>query len=127
MINKAPSCPLASSWYYFIFKDTTDPHPQAPTKPTKIQVQLALHILYQQFKQHGSKILGGKNSRKQSLSLLHSGNYLHRDGEDGGSIPGSERSPGGRHGNPLQYSYLRNPQDREAFQTMVQRIIRSQT
>ena len=25
------------------------------------------------------------------------------------SIPGLERSPGGRHGNPLQYSYLENP------------------
>ena len=26
-----------------------------------------------------------------------------------GSIPGSGRSPGGRHGNPLQYSHLENP------------------
>ena len=26
-----------------------------------------------------------------------------------GLIPGSERSPGGRHGNPLQYSCLENP------------------
>ena len=25
------------------------------------------------------------------------------------SIPGSGRSPGGGHGNPLQYSYLKNP------------------
>ena len=29
-----------------------------------------------------------------------------------GSIPGSERSPGGRSGNPLQYSCLENPMDR---------------
>ena len=28
---------------------------------------------------------------------------------DLGSIPGLERSPGGRHGNPLQYSCLENP------------------
>ena len=28
---------------------------------------------------------------------------------DLGSIPGLERSPGGRHGNPLQYSYVENP------------------
>ena len=28
---------------------------------------------------------------------------------DLGSIPGLERSPGGRHGNPLQCSYLENP------------------
>ena len=29
-----------------------------------------------------------------------------------GSIPGSGRSPGGVHGNPLQYSYLGNLMDR---------------
>ena len=29
--------------------------------------------------------------------------------EDLGSIPGSGRSPGGEHGNPLQYSCLENP------------------
>ena len=28
---------------------------------------------------------------------------------DLGSIPGLERSPGGGHGNPLQYSCLENP------------------
>ena len=27
-------------------------------------------------------------------------------------IPGSEDSPGGGHGNPLQYSCLENPMDR---------------
>ena len=27
-------------------------------------------------------------------------------------IPGSERSPGGGHGNPLQYSCLEDPMDR---------------
>ena len=29
--------------------------------------------------------------------------------EDLGSIPGWGRSPGGRHGNPIQYSCLANP------------------
>jgi len=29
-------------------------------------------------------------------------------------IPGLERSPGGGHGNPLQYSCLENPMDRGA-------------
>ena len=28
-------------------------------------------------------------------------------------IPGSRRSPGGGHGNPLQYSSLENPMDKE--------------
>ena len=34
-------------------------------------------------------------------------------------IPGSGRSPRGGHGNPLQYSCLENPMDREAWQAMV--------
>ena len=34
---------------------------------------------------------------------------------DAGSIPGSGRSPGGGHGNLLQYSCLENPMDRAAW------------
>ena len=37
------------------------------------------------------------------------------DIRDTGSIPGPGRSPGGGHGNPLQYSYLKNPMDRGAW------------
>ena len=33
------------------------------------------------------------------------------DIRDADSIPGSGRSPGGGHGNPLQHSYLENPMD----------------
>ena len=35
------------------------------------------------------------------------------DIRDVGSIPGSGRCPGGGHGNPLQYSCLENPMDKE--------------
>ena len=34
------------------------------------------------------------------------------DKRGAGLIPGLGRSPGGGHGNPLQYSYLENPMDR---------------
>ena len=34
---------------------------------------------------------------------------------DLGSIPGSGRSPGEGHGNPLQYSCLENPMDGESY------------
>ena len=44
-----------------------------------------------------------------------------------GSIPGSERSPGGRHGNPLQYSCQKNPMDRGAWQATVHSIAESYT
>ena len=46
---------------------------------------------------------------------------------DAGSIPGSGRSPGGEHGNPLQYSYLENPVDTGAWWATVHRVIKSQT
>ena len=38
---------------------------------------------------------------------------------DMGSIPGLGRSPGEGNGNLLQYSCLRNPMDREAWQVIV--------
>ena len=41
------------------------------------------------------------------------------DVRDTGLIPGSVRSPGGGHGNPLQYSCLENPMDRAAWQDTV--------
>ena len=38
------------------------------------------------------------------------------------SIPGSGRSPGGGHGNPLQYSCLENPMDRGTWWVAVHRV-----
>ena len=37
------------------------------------------------------------------------------------------RSPGGEHGNPLQYSCLENPMDRGAWWATVLRVAKSQT
>ena len=37
-------------------------------------------------------------------------------------LPGSRRSPGGGHSNPLQYSCLENPMDRGAWQAAVHRL-----
>ena len=48
---------------------------------------------------------GGSDDKKSACS-----------GEDLGSTPGLGRSPGGRHGNSLQYSCLENPKDRGACQ-----------
>ena len=49
------------------------------------------------------------------------------DKRDMGSILGLGRSPGGGNGNPLQYSCLKNPMDRECWQATVQRDAKSQT
>ena len=44
-----------------------------------------------------------------------------------GSIPGSGRSPGAGHGNPLQYSRLGNPMDTGAWQATVPGVTKSRT
>ena len=59
------------------------------------------------------------------------------DGSDGkesicnvgdlGLIPRLEKSPGGGHGNPLQYSCLENPMDREAWWATVHGVTESGT
>ena len=49
------------------------------------------------------------------------------DVRDTGSIPVLGRSPGGGHGNPLQYSCLENPRDRGAWRATVHGVTKSQT
>ena len=46
---------------------------------------------------------------------------------DAGSIPRWRRSPGGRHGSPLQDSCLENPTDRGAWHATVHGVTQSQT
>ena len=47
------------------------------------------------------------------------------DIRDGCSFPGWGRSPGGGHGNPLQYSRLEDPVDRGVWRTTVHRVAES--
>ena len=49
------------------------------------------------------------------------------DTGDLGLISGLGRSPGGGHGNPLQYSCWENPMNREAWQAMVHGVTKSWT
>ena len=48
-----------------------------------------------------------------------------QDLRDLGSSPGLGRSPGWRHGNPLQYSCLENPMGRGAWKATVHRVTKS--
>ena len=71
---------------------------------------------------------------KLSCSLVYSGLPFGSDGDDSacnardlGSIPGSGRSPGEGRGNPLQYSCLGNPMDREAWWATVHGAAKSGT
>ena len=49
------------------------------------------------------------------------------DIRDACSIPGSGRSPGGEHGNPLQYSCLGNPMNTGAWWATIHRVTKSWT
>ena len=49
------------------------------------------------------------------------------DLRDAGVTPGSRRSPGGGHGNPLQYSCLENSTDRGAWWATVHKVTKSWT
>ena len=47
------------------------------------------------------------------------------DLRDVDSVPGLGRYPGGRNGNPLQYSCLENPMDRGVWQAAVSEVAES--
>ena len=47
------------------------------------------------------------------------------DVRDTGLFPGLGKSPGGGHGNPLQFSCLENPMDRGTWRATVYRIANS--
>ena len=75
-----------------------------------------------------------------SISLSVNGNDNHNTGDlvvknlsayagdtrDRGSVPGLARSSGGGNGNPLQYSCLENPMDREAWWAIAHGVTKSQ-
>ena len=65
-------------------------------------------------------VFSNRKSRTFPTALVVK-NLLANAGDirDAGQIPGWGRSPGGRHGNPLQYSYLENPMDTAAWWAVV--------
>ena len=75
------------------------------------------------------RLKGGREEESFILCLNLNRNYPFPGGSEGkesackvgdlGLIPGSGRSPGGRNGNPLQYSCLENPMDRGAWRATV--------
>ena len=61
------------------------------------------------------------------MALVVKNPLANAGGGDAGLIPGSGSSPGGGHGNPLQYSCLENPMDRGALWATVHGVAKSQT
>ena len=68
-----------------------------------------------------------ERERERECSWWLSGEEPTADAEDVGSIPGSGRSPVVGNGNPLQYSCMGNPMDREAWWAIVHGVTESQT
>ena len=56
-----------------------------------------------------------KRWASQAVLVVKNPRVNAADIREAGSIPGSGRSPGRLHGNPLQYSCLENPTDRGAW------------
>ena len=61
--------------------------------------------------------------------LVRDKESAHSTGDtgDAGLIPGSGRSPGGGHGDSLQYSHLEKPIDRRAWRAAVHGVAQSRT
>ena len=70
----------------------------------------------------GKKVTGWTS---QGVLMVNNPPTKAGDLTDIDSIPGSGRSPGGGHSNPLQYSCLENPMDRGAWQATVHRVAKS--
>ena len=73
----------------------------------------------------GLQSMGSHRVRHDWSDLAAAANT--EDIRDNSLIHRSERSPGGRHDNPLQDSCLENPTDKGASQATVHRVAKSQT
>ena len=63
----------------------------------------------------GFKRFGADQGKLRASQVVKNLPASARDTGDLGSSPGSGKSPGGGHGNALQYSYLENPMERRAW------------
>ena len=72
------------------------------------------------------KSMGGLGAA-QAVHMVKNPSLSAGDIRDVGSVPGSGRSPGGGHGNPLQYYCLENPMERGAWWTAGHGIAESGT
>ena len=75
-------------------------------------------------KVHQESHLMGREGRRQSKGFPCSSVTKESACSTGDpdSIPGLGRSPGEGNGNPLQYSYLENPMDREVWRATAHRV-----
>ena len=106
-----------------------DPARDASSSPCFIGTKASAEVREFLTAQDGSEDESPKRNPTQSKVVLVVKNPPVNAGDirDLDSIPGSRRSPGGGHGNPLQCSCLENPMDKGACQAIVHRVAKSQT
>ena len=85
-------------------------------------LQYCFHSLIQLFVEHLLCAMGFPDGASGKETTANA-----EEIRDVGSIPGLGRSPGGGHGNPLWYSCLENPMDREVWWATVHSVTKSQT
>ena len=83
-----------------------------------------MKIAYEQKGLQVFKMLLGRNECFPGGSVVKN---LQTNAGDTGLIPGSGRSPGEGNDNPLQFSLLENPMDKEAWQATVHGVAKSRT
>ena len=99
-----------------------------PPLGTRSFPELPVQPLTQQGSRDGERRAGRKGLSEafQAVLVVKNPPANARDVGDVGSIHGLGRSPGGGHGNPLQYSCLENPMDTGAWWSVVHRVAKSQ-
>ena len=73
------------------------------------------------------QLSAGQGGASQLAPVVKNSPAHAGDTRDVGSIPGLGRSPGGGHGNPLQFACLESPMDRGAWWAAVQGVTKSRT
>ena len=97
-----------------------DPARDASSSPCFVGTRASAEVREFHTAQDGSEDESPKRNPTQSKVVLVVKNPPVTAGDirDLDSIPGSRRSPGGGHGNPLQCSCLENPMDKGACQAI---------
>ena len=116
---------LAIDWLSYLgqgqVSDRSSSHPVTILCSTIKASQVAL-VVKKKKKKKKNQTKPNQTKTKQKTPHTNAGDFA-----DVGLIPGSGRSPGGGHCNPLRYSCLENPMDSRAWQATFQRVTPSQT
>ena len=114
------------SWLFTLEEQNTGASTSASVLPMSIQILISFKTdWFEPLAVPGTlRSFLQQHSWKASI-LWHSKYCYYLD--NNGLIPGLGRFPEGGYGNPLQYSCLENPRDRETWQATVQRIAKSRT